>query len=108
MAEEVVFTAPVVPPSRTKAHIRRITIDIDAKAIGFDCVGDDGVGFAASYPTTTPPQLNPLGQPQQSGAAILNNLNNRDGRTVSLIKKGNQLLQADGYMPAGNITGTPD
>ena len=106
MAEIITLTTPIAKPSQTGIRMERIIIDFDQKSLFFQWLGNNNEAGSASYPT--PAILNPLGNPQPSGATLLNNLNNANLSTTSLVKRILQRLQTDGYITAGTISGTPD
>jgi hypothetical protein len=106
MAELVTLTAPVTKPNTTTITIDRVTIDVAAKSILIQWLGNNAEAGSASYPT--PAILNPLGALQPTGAVLLNQLNTLNMSTTSLIKRVLQRLQTDGYLAAGTIAGSPD
>jgi len=106
MAELVTLTTPITKPTQSTITIDRITIDVTAKAILIQWLGNNGEAASAAYPT--PAILNPLGALQPTGAVLLNQLNTLNMSTTSLIKRVLQRLQTDGYIAAGTIAGTPD
>ncbi len=106
MAELVTLAAPVTKPSQTTIVIDRITIDVTAKAILVQWLGNNGEAASASYPT--PAILNPLGVLQPTGAALLTSLNTANLTANSLVHRVITRLLSDGYIPAGTVSGTPD
>jgi|SRR6185295_5375661 len=104
MAEILTLTTPITKPTTTAFHLQRLTLDIDAKSILVQWLGDDGLAASAAYPTPAPADH----PSQPTGATLLNSLNTGNMTTTSLVKKVYQRLQTDGYIAAGTITGTPD
>lgn len=105
MSEIITLTAPVTKPNLTTFAIDRITIDVTAKSIYIQWLGNNNEAASASYPTPAP-----LGSSQPSGATLLTTLNklNLSGANPSLVKRILTQLQTDGYVAAGAISGSPD
>lgn len=103
MAETVTLTAPITKPSQTSIRIERIILDIEQKSIVIQWLGTNNEAGTAAYPTPAPPL-----SAQPTGAALLTALNTANLSANSLVKRVISRLQADGYVPAGTIAGTPD
>lgn len=102
--EAVTLTSPITKPNTTTIHIQRVTFDIDQKSISVQFIGDDGLAGSAFYPTPAPAS-NPT---QPTGAALISTVNTGNNTVNSMAKKILQRLQSDGYIPAGNVSGTPN
>lgn len=102
--ERVTLTAPVAKASATSIQIERITIDVKAKSIYVQWLFDNGDADSAVY--TTPAPVDHPAQP--TGAVLFSTLNTSNLTTVSMVKRILQRLQADGYVKAGSIAGTPE
>lgn len=103
MSESITLTTPVVKPSQTGIVIDRITIDVTAKSVLIQWLGNNGEAGSAAYPTPAP-----QGSVQPTGATIITTLNTANLSANSLVKRVLQRLQTDGYLAAGNVSGTPD
>lgn len=103
MPETVTLTVPVTKPSQIDVKLDRLVADFSAKLVQVQWLGTNGEVGNASYPTPSP-----AGSSQPAGAALLNTLNTGNHSVNSLAKKVFQRLQLDGYIGAGNISGTPD
>ena len=105
MPETVTLITPRPRSPQTAVRLERIVIDIEARAVLVQWLGDNGEAGSAAYPTPAP-----LGSSQPSGAALLTQLNkvNTSGANPSLVNRILQRLQADGHIGAGAVTGTPD
>ncbi len=101
MAETVALTSPITHPNVTGCVLDKILIDVTNKALYIQWTGNTGEAFSASYPTPSP-------NAQPSGATLLHTLNTANFSTNSLVKQVFLRLQADGYITAGTISGTPD
>lgn len=103
MPEQVTLTTPV---TRTLSawKVARIHLDLLTGLISVELVGTDSSQMLVLYPT--PPPLDHPSQP--TGATLLHALNTSNNTTTSLMKRTMLQLQADGYLPAGSVTGTPD
>lgn len=106
--ESVTLTTPKVPPQQTKVEVERIIIDVKADTVMVQMVGNNGEASSAVYgAATTPPTLNPKGATQKTGPVLLKEVITADHRTVSVVRQLMVQLQADGYIPAGTLTGAP-
>jgi hypothetical protein len=103
MAETVTLVTPIVRPPTTSIKIERVVLDIVAKSVYIQWLGDDGSAGSASYPTPAP-----AGSTQPSGATLLNTLNTANLSSNSLVRRILGRLQTDGYIGTGAVTGTPD
>src|SRR4249919_2621516 len=105
MSEIVTLTTPIPKPSQTTAKIERFIIDVVAKSVAVNFVGENGEAGSAYYPTPAP-----LGSSQPSGATLITTLNkaNLSGANPSLANRILARLQSDNYIGAGAISGTPD
>lgn len=104
MAEIVTLTSAITKPSQTSIRIQCFTVDVDDKSFFVQWIGNNGEAGSASYPTPAPADH----PSQPTGATLINTLNNANLSTKSLVKRALERLQADGYIPAGTISGTPD
>jgi hypothetical protein len=105
MAEVVTLTTPVPKPTLNTIQIERITLDIFAKSVFIQFLGNNAEAGSASYPTPAPE-----GSSQMTGASLITMLNkmNFSGSNPSFANRILTRLQADGHIPAGSIAGTPD
>ena len=94
MAEKFDLTTPIVPTSRTFYRIARLTFDWDNQAIRIDLVGSDGTVVGAAYDGAL-------------AVSLMTTLNSANMSTISLHKRVLQKLLADGFLPAGTVSGTP-
>lgn len=94
MAEQLDFTTPIVPASRTFYRVQRVTFDWTAAAIRIDLFGSDGTIVSAAYDGAL-------------ATSLMTTLNSANLSTVSLHKRILQRLQADGFIPAGTVNGVP-
>lgn len=100
-AQEVVnLTTPITYPSQTTVKIERVTIDVVAKIIRIQWLGENGEAGSAIYDSTTSP----------TGAALLTTLNkmNFSGGNPSLVNRILTRLQLSGHIGNGSISGTPE
>lgn len=103
MSESITLTTPITKPSQTGIVIDRLTIDVTAKSVTIQWLGNNNEIGSAVYPTPAP-----VGSLQPTGAVIITTLNTANLTTNSLVKRILQRLQTDGYIGAGNVIGTPD
>ncbi len=101
------LSTPVTYPSTTVLSLERLTVDFRALQILIQWFGNNGEAFSAVYPT--PPILNPNGQMQLSGDALIKTL------IVFNFSAGTDMerliftfLQGDGYVAAGTLSGSQD
>jgi len=107
MAELVTLTAPIAKPNQTTVRITGLSVDVENKVVTVSWIGNNNNALEsgqAVYPTPAPTDH----PSQPTGAVLLNTLNNANMATTSFVKRCLQRLQADGYIPAGTIGGTPD
>lgn len=104
--ELVTLTAPLTKPNQTTIKIERLIIDVVAKSITVQWLGNNNEAGSATYSTPVPTD-HPT---QPTGAALLTTLNklNLSGVNPSLVARILARLQSDGYIPAGSISGTPE
>jgi hypothetical protein len=111
LAQELVtLTTPIAKPATSTMIIERIIIDVKAKSVMVQWLGNNGEPGSAVYPT---PAVNNACAPaalQSSGAQILTSLNkmNFSGANASFVRRVTTVLQGDCYIPAGTISGTPE
>jgi hypothetical protein len=106
--ETISLAVPVTTPSAVTVKFERLTFDLPAQTVSVSWIIVDGAGvtrFAASAYYTTPAPPDHPSQP--TGLVLLNTLNTANMSTTSLIKRAFQRLQADNYIAAGAINGTP-
>lgn len=104
MAEIITLTTPLTKPSQTTITIERITFDRVAQSVYVQWSGNNGE--AASYAYVTPA---PIGATvTRTGASLLSLVNTRNFTTNSMMKQILQLIQTDGLIGAGSVSGTPD
>lgn len=104
-AEQLTLTTPV---QTTLTDVQPVSLYLSRarQLVIVEVVGNTGALVQATYPT---PAINgPNGSPQPTGAALISTLNTANLTSNSLWKRIIQRLQTDGYLPAGNVTGTPD
>lgn len=106
MAEIITLTSPIVPPTQSTIRFERIIIDVEAKSVMVQWLGNNSEPGSAVYPT--PAVLNPLGALQPSGQQLIQTLNTANLTSNSLVRRTLTRLQTDGYIPAGTLSGTPD
>jgi hypothetical protein len=104
MPETLTLTSAITKPSTTTFQIERVIIDVKTQYIHVTWLGNNGEPGSAAYPTPAPAS-NPT---QPTGAVLLNQLNNANLSTKSLVKRVIERLQTDGYLGAGAVSGTPD
>ena len=104
MAEIITLTAPIIKPNQTSIRLERMVLDIETKSIYIQWIGNNNESGSAVYSTPAP-----IDHPSQpTGATLLNQLNNANLSSKSLVKRVLERLQTDGYISAGSISGTPD
>jgi hypothetical protein len=106
MPEQITLTVAQPKPSQTLVKLERFTIDVIAKSISVQWLGNNNEPGIATYPT--PAVLNPLSVLQPSGAALITALNSANLTANSLVKRILTQLLTDGYVAAGAIAGSPD
>lgn len=94
MAEQLDLTTPIAQPSRTFYRVQRVTLDWAAAAIRIDLLGSDGDVVQASYDGAI-------------ATSLMTTLNSANLATTSLHKRILLRLQADGFIPAGTVSGVP-
>lgn len=94
MAEQLNLTSPIVPPTRTTYTIKRMILDWSASVIQVWLQGSDDVEILAEYTGS-------------AAASLMTTLNTANMSTNSLYKRTLQKLVADGKLPAGTVSGTP-
>lgn len=100
--EIITLQTPLTKPSQTTVSIERITFDRVAQSVAVQWTGNNGE--AASWVYTTPAS----GAVARTGASLLSLVNTRNFASNSMIKQVLQLLQTDGLIAAGSVSGTPD
>jgi len=95
MAEIVTLTTPVTTPSLTTYAVRMINMDLDVPAIVIRLRGSNGEVKTVAYNGVTATNL-------------MVALNKANLSTTSLQKRCLERLIADGELPAGTISGSPD
>lgn len=104
MAEQITLTTPVSQPSQTLVKIDHVKFDIRNLSVEVRWFGDGGIVGSAVYPTPAP-----AGSSQPTGQTLISQINTGNNSAgTSMAKKILQRLQTDGYLAAGNVTGTPD
>lgn len=103
MAETLDLTTSITyptPPPVTRYHVRRVLIEREPFArFAVLVVGDDNTQKQITY------------SDEDGGttiATLLAALNTANLSTKSLQRRILERLVADGYLPAGTVTGTPD
>lgn len=94
MAETITLTTPVVPTTRTGYTLRRLTLDLETPYVHVHVRANDGTEVYAQWTGS-------------DADAIMTALNTANLSTVSLVKRVFLRLVADGYLPAGTVSGTP-
>ena len=95
MAEALVLTTPIVPPTRTTYAFSRLVLDLDAQVIQAVVKGSDGLEVLGEWRGATAVSL----------MTALNVANLSAG--TSLVKLVFQQLVAAGKLPAGTVSGSP-
>ncbi len=106
--ELITLATPVTSPNAVTVKFERLVLDLPAQTVSVQWVIVDAgnlTRFAGSAYYPTPPPADHPSQP--SGATLLSTLNTANMSSTSLIKRAFQRLQADGYIAAGAINGTP-
>lgn len=103
MAEIITLTTPITKPNQTIVKLERFIIDVGAKSVMVQWLGENGEVGSAVYPTPAP-----AGSSQPSGQTLISTLNTANLTTTSLAKRVLQRIQLDGYVGAGTIIGTPE
>lgn len=105
MSEIITLTTPIAKPSQTTVKIERLYLDVVQKSVLVQFLGENSEPGSAFYPTPAPD-----GSSQPTGASLITTLNkmNFSGANPSLANRILARLQADGYVGAGTISGTPD
>ena len=104
MAELITLTAPIVKPTQTTIRFERLILDLEAKSVHVQWLGNNGEPGSAFYPTPAP--VDHSSQP--TGQQLIQTLNTANLTANSLIRRTLARLQTDGYIPAGTLSGTPD
>jgi hypothetical protein len=101
MAEELILTDPVQPPTTTKYRVSSLTLDLDrvvspgvTGSVEITLVDNNGVLLNHQY----------IGAEAES---MIRQLNTANLTTKSMHKRVLEKLAADGVIP-GTVTGTPD
>ena len=94
MAEQLDLTSPIVPPSRTFYRISSLHLDWDTQRIRVVVRGSEEFIVTAEYAGAT-------------AVSLMSTLNTANLSINSLHKRVLQRLVADGFLPAGTVTGTP-
>lgn len=92
--EQLTLTAPISSPSVTLYKVQRLTLTVSPPVIDWTMIDNNGVTLSGAYNGDV-------------AVTLLNQLNTGDCRTVSLQRKIILRLQADGYLAAGTVEGTP-
>jgi hypothetical protein len=103
-AQEIVTLTTPITKNQTTVRIVRLIIDVSAKSVIIEFVGNNGEAGTAYY--TTPPPLNSPAQP--TGAQLINTLNTANLSSNSLMRRVLTRLQTDAYIGAGAVSGTPE
>lgn len=104
-AQEVVNLTTPVSITRSTFRLKSVymeSLDTATPTVNIQWLGNDGALNIALYPTPAP-----QGSSQPSGATLFNVLNTSNLSINSFVKRAYQRLQADGYIAAGTISGTP-
>ena len=96
-AETTTLTTPVTRPSQTACRVDRITLDITAKTIYIQVLGNNDEATSKVYDATTTP----------TGQTLLTSLNTANLTSNSLLKRVLNRLSTDGVC-VGTVTGTPE
>lgn len=99
--ELITLATPVVRPSRVSVVLTGLNFDLEGQAVTVTWRDNNNERFSAFYPT-------PAGPVGPTGAALLTALNTANLTSNSLLRRTLLRLQADGYIPAGTVSGTPD
>jgi hypothetical protein len=95
MAESLILNAPIVK-TLVSFRVDRIDLDFDGSAIAIRIAGTDGTIQTIAYEGGT-------------ARALMNTLNSGSGPPGrSIHRRILERLVADGKVPAGVVTGTPD
>jgi hypothetical protein len=102
--EQVDLTTPVAKPVQTSWRIDRIQFNLldTPKSVVIQLLGTNGETQSVVYGAT------PGSVSGRTGATLLNLINNCNCTTNSMAKRLLQLLQQDGYLAAGTISGTAE
>lgn len=93
--ETLNLTAPVSQPSVTTYTVERIFINRTPASIAITMKDSNGVTTTITYNVA-------------AGASLLTTLNTSNFSVNSLQKQTLNKLKADGFLPAGTVSGTPD
>lgn len=93
--ETLSLTSPVTPPTVTGYTVERMDITRSPASITVTVKDNNGKEYVIPYTGA-------------AGASLLTTLNTSDFRTNSLQKQTLNKLKADGHLPAGTVSGTPD
>lgn len=92
--EQLDLTAPITAPSVTFYKVQSLTLTVNPPVIDWTVVDNNGVTTSGAYNGTT-------------AATLLGQLNRGNFSVNSLQKQIILRLQADGYLGAGTVGGTP-
>ena len=95
MAELLTLDTPIVPPTRTTYKVTLLVLDWLAKVIQIRLRGSDGVEVYAEYSG-------------DAATALMTILNSANLSVKSLQRRILEKLAADGKLPAGTVSGTPE
>lgn len=92
--EQLSLTTPMTSPSVTFYKVRHLNLTVSPPVIDWTVIDNNGVTLSGAYNGET-------------AAVLLNALNTGDCRAISMQRKIILRLQADGYLGAGTVEGTP-
>ena len=95
MAELLTLATPIVPPTRTTYKVTLLVLDWLARVIQIRLRGSDGVEVHVEYSGDT-------------ATALMTTLNSANLSVKSLQRRILEKLAADGKLPAGTVSGTPE
>jgi hypothetical protein len=95
MSEQLDLTTPIATPARTFYMVQRLVLDWGNQIIQVTVRGSDNVDVHSQWEGAT-------------AVTLMRALNKANLTANSLHKRVITQLIADGFLPAGTISGTPD